>query len=133
MDLVVDYAVLFVMNVCREKKEASPRVRLKIGFVLLVLQIRKACRGDAGVPRPSPRRDNTLTFLVRVRSSFSLFMHLHLHTHTQPSSHCFKAQMMPRSSENHLLAQGKLYLDRQMDDFDNNITTILCLRPGSQT
>ena len=34
MDLVVDYAVLFfVMNVCREKEEASPRASSRIAFV----------------------------------------------------------------------------------------------------
>jgi hypothetical protein len=87
------------MNVCEEKRKRRLRARTRELILCLPraagLQIRKACR--TGVPRPSPRRESTLTFLVRVLPSLSFFMHLH--THRSDFLACFIAQILPRSSE----------------------------------
>lgn len=51
MDLVVDYAVLFVMNVCEEKREAKPARELQNSFCVCLPACSERGRHAAGVPR----------------------------------------------------------------------------------
>lgn len=142
MDLVVDYAVLFVMNVCEEKRKRRLRARTRRLILCLPctagLRMRKACRAVRECQASC--RQRYINFCCAC--SHNLFLlHALAHAHSSDRLACFKAPMMPRSSEDRQLAQGKLCLFAstivKCDDFDSNnnyiITTILCLRPGSQT